>query len=115
MDPEKHEIQKNVLEWMKINEELKEIRKNIKDLNEKKKSFEENIIQQMKLFKVNQITLASGGTIKKNTSKVKKAMNKNDINSFIFQTLQNDDLAQKLIDKLTDNREIVEKEYLKHC
>ena len=93
-------IKEDVLLWLKLNTELKEKRREIKEFNEKKKQIEEIILDQMKTFKIDTVTLSSGGAIKKNISKRSKSLSKDNINSFIYETLKDDSLAEKLIEKL---------------
>ena len=61
---------------------------------------------------IEKMSLASGGTIKKNITKKKKNLSKNQINTEIMDFLNNEELSSKLIEKLSIPADIVLKEYL---
>jgi len=107
-------IKDMVLEWIEVNKHLKEMRKSSKVINEKKKQLENNIIGLMSDYNIDKLSLSSGGTLKKNISKKKKNMSKEDIKTHIYEMLNNDELSSKLIEKLAEPKEIVEKEYLSY-
>lgn len=107
-------IKDMVLEWIEVNNQLKEIRKTAKLTNEKKKTLENNIIGLMSDYNIDKLSLSSGGTLKKNISKKKKNLSKDDIKTYIYEMLDNDELSSKLIEKLAEPKEIVEKEYLSY-
>lgn len=105
-----YELQDFVKNWLKNEEILKVKRNEIKDLNIKKKEFEESILNKMNMLKINIVNLSSGGKIEKSVRKSKRNLKKNELIENIYSILQNNELSDKLIKSLDDAKPCVEKE-----
>ena len=105
-------IKEVVLEWVELDKNIKSIRKTAKEINQKKKNLEDVILKMMKDKNIEKMSLASGGTIKKNTTQKKKNLTKAQMNLEIIDFLENDDLSARLIDKLSTPTDVTLKEYL---
>lgn len=105
-----YELQDFVKNWLKNEEILKVKRNEIKDLNIKKKEFEESILNKMNMLKINIVNLSSGGKIEKSIRKSKRNLKKNELIENIYSILQNNELSDKLIKSLDDAKPCVEKE-----
>lgn len=104
------ELQDCVKNWLQNEQILKLKRNEIKELNLKKKDFEELILNKMNMLKINIVNLSSGGKIQKSIRKSKKNLTKNDLIENIYNILENNELSEKLIKTLEDAKPCVEKE-----
>lgn len=104
------ELQDCIKNWLKNEEILKVKRNEVKELNIKKKEFEELILNKMNMLKINIVNLSSGGKIQKSVRKSKRNLKKNELIDNIYSILQNNELSDKLIKSLDDAKPCIEKE-----
>ena len=70
----KEQLVNNIKEWIKMDAEISELKAQIKDRNNKKKTLTENLVSVMKTNKIDCFDINGGALIYK-TNKVKKPIN----------------------------------------
>lgn len=115
MDTKEHLVT-NVKEWIKMDNEIKKLKAEIKDKTMKKKVLTTNLVNIMKTNKLDGVDIHGGSLIyKKNT--VKKTINKKTLLSSLQKYYKNDPhIAEEISKYIMDSREEQLKEtiQLKH-
>jgi len=70
----KEQLVNNIKEWIKMDAEISELKSQIKEKNNKKKTLTENLVTVMKTNKIDCFDI-NGGALVYKTSKVKKPIN----------------------------------------
>jgi hypothetical protein len=109
----KEQLVNNIKEWIKIDNELADLKLQIKNKNKNKKILTENLVSVMKNNEIDCFDINDGALVYK-TNKVKKPLN----GKMLLQTLQNYyktdiKLAEELTKHIMDNREEQIKETIK--
>jgi hypothetical protein len=110
----KEQLVNNIKEWIKIDSEIAELKAQIKNKNNKKKTLTENLVTVMKTNKIDCFDINGGSLIYK-TSKIKKPINGKSL-LLALQKYYKDDAqtAEELTKHILDNREEKIKETIKH-
>ena len=109
----KEQLVSNIKEWIKIDTEISQLRQEIKELNNKKKTMTENLVNVMKTNNIDCFDINDGSLIYKK-SKVKKPINsKTLLNSLQNYYKDNHQIAEDLTKYILDNREEQIKEIIK--
>jgi hypothetical protein len=109
----KEQLVNNIKDWIKIDTEIAELKAQIKERNNKKKSLTENLVTVMKTNKIDCFDI-NGGALVYKTNKVKKPIN----GKLLLSALQNyyksdPKIAEDLVKHVMDSREEQIKETIK--
>jgi len=112
METKEHLIN-NIKEWIKIDNEITQFKKQIKERNDKKKTLTENLITTMKNNEIDCFDI-NGGAIVYKQNKIKKALNAKTL-LFALKNYykDNESIAQDLTKHILDSREEQVKETIK--
>ena len=109
----KEQLVNNIKEWIKIDNEIAELKVAIKDKNKNKKTLTENLVTVMKTNQIDCFDI-NGGALVYKKNKVKKPIN----GKTLLTALQNyykteTNIAEELTKYIMDNREEQIKESIK--
>ena len=105
------ELSDLVKEWVSIDAEISLYQKKIKELNNTKKSLNNQLMTNMKTSNIDQITLNNDECILYKKSISKKPLNKKKLDVLLEQYLVNSGVeVDELVNFIFDNRENVERE-----
>ena len=98
----KDQLVNNIKEWIKMDNEIAQLKTDIKDKNNKKKLLTENLVTVMKTNKIDCFDINGGALIYK-TSKVKKPINGKSLlialqNYYKTDTKMAEDIAKHVLD-----------------
>jgi uncharacterized membrane protein YqgA involved in biofilm formation len=109
----KEQLVNNIKEWIKIDTEIAQFKKEIKERNDKKKLLTENLVTTMKKNAIDCFDI-NGGSLVYKTSKVKKPINAKTLLTSLQNYYKNDpNVASELTKYVLDNREEQVKETIK--
>jgi hypothetical protein len=109
----KEQLVNNIKEWLKMDTEIAELKAQIKDRNNKKKSLTENLVTVMKSNKIDCFDI-NGGALVYKTNKVKKPINGKTLLSALQNYYKSDPkMAEDLTKHVLDSREEQIKETIK--
>ena len=109
----KEQLVNNVKEWLKIDTEIMQLKHEIKERNNKKKTLTENLVKIMKTNSIECFDINGGALIYKK-SKVKKPINGKTLLSALQNYYKNDTkMAEELTKHIMENREEQFKETIK--
>jgi hypothetical protein len=109
----KEQLVNNIKEWIKIDTEIAQFKKEIKERNDKKKLLTENLVSTMKKNQIDCFDI-NGGSLVYKTSKVKKPINAKTLLTSLQNYYKNDpNVASELTKYVLDNREEQVKETIK--
>ncbi len=102
------EFRKNVLKWLEIDDTIRAIRSKVKELNDEKKQFEDNIIKH--LNEVNEEAIAvKDGKLSKSVSKLKEPLKKETIHKSLVELVGDSTKAMVMTEHIINNRKTTEK------
>lgn len=102
------EFKHNVLTWVGIDDKIREHRQKVKELNQKKKEFEEHILKYLTEVDEESIMLADG-KLSKVVSKSKEPLKKENIHSALVEITGDANKAIMLTEHILKSRKEVEK------
>jgi len=109
----KEQLVNNIKEWIKIDTEISQLKNEIKERNNKKKSLTENLVTVMKTNKIDCFDI-NGGALVYKTSKVKKAINGKTLLAALQNYYKTDPkVAEEITKHVLDSREEQVKETIK--
>lgn len=109
----KEQLVNNIKEWIKIDTEIAELKAQIKDRNNKKKTLTENLVTVMKTNKIDCFDI-NGGALVYKTSKTKKPINGKTLLAALQNYYKTDpNVANDIAKYVMDNREEQVKETIK--
>jgi hypothetical protein len=109
----KEQLVNNIKEWIKIDNEIAQFKKEIKERNDKKKGLTETLVTTMKKNQIDCFDI-NGGSLVYKTSKVKKPINSKTLLSSLQKFYKNDiKMAEELTKYVLENREEQIKETIK--
>ena len=101
----KEQLVNNIKEWIKMDTEIAELKSQIKDRNNKKKSLTENLVTVMKTNKIDCFDI-NGGALVYKTNRVKKPINGKMLLSALQNYYKSDPkVAEELAKHVLDSRE----------
>ena len=110
----KEELVNNIKEWLKINSEIDDLKKQIKEKNNVKKNLTENLVIVMKTNKIDCFDMNDGALVYKK-NKIKKTINGKTLLSVLKNYYKADiNTAEELSKYIMDNREEQTKEIIKY-
>lgn len=109
----KEQLVNNIKEWIKLDNEIAELKSEIKERTNKKKSLTENLVSVMKSNSIDCFDINGGGLVYKK-NKVKKPINGKTLLSALKNYYKTDpNIAEDLTKHIMDNREEQIKETIK--
>lgn len=109
----KEELVTNIKEWIQIDNEISEIKKSLKEKNNKKKQLTEGLVNTMKNNKIDCFDI-NGGALVYKKSTVKKPINSKTLLSALQNYYKNDpNIAENILKHVLDNRQEQTKETIK--
>ena len=109
----KEELVTIIKEWIKIDNDIKKIKNEVKEKNNKKKILTENLMSVMKTNKIDCFDISGGSIVYKQT-KVKKPITGKTLLTTIQKFYKNNEiLAEELTKHILENREEQIKETIK--
>ena len=109
----KEQLVNNIKEWIKMDAEIAELKSQIKERNNKKKTLTENLVTVMKTNKIDCFDINGGALIYK-TNKVKKPINGKTLLSALQNYYKSDPkIAEDITKHVMDSREEQIKETIK--
>ena len=107
-----NEFTKNVISWVKLDDNLRELKHKVKDIMDQKKSLEEDILSYLDEIGEKSISIG-GGNLRKNVSKTKAPLKKETIFSTVREFTKDDTKANFLTSQIFENRPMTERINLK--
>lgn len=109
------EFKKNIGSWIKLDEEEKKYKFNIKNIKDKKDQLEENILEYMRSNQIEHkdINLGTGGKLKYAQIKVQENITKKLIIDKLSKYFNDSDKAREITDFIYSDRKNDTKIYLK--
>lgn len=109
----KEQLVNNIKEWIKMDNEIAQLKNEIKERNAKKKSLTEDLVTVMKTNSIDCFDI-NGGALVYKKSKVKQPINGKTLLQALQNYYKNDaTIAQELTKHVLDSREIKVKETIK--
>ena len=109
----KDQLVNNIKEWIKMDNEIAQLKVDIKDKNNKKKLLTENLVTVMKTHKIDCFDI-NGGALVYKTSKVKKPINGKSLLIALQNYYKTDaKMAEDIAKHVLDSREEQVKETIK--
>ena len=109
----KEQLITNIKEWIKIDGEISQFKKQIKERNDAKKLLTENLISTMKNNEIDCFDI-NGGSIIYKQNKIKKSLNGKTLLSALKSYYKdNENIAEDLTKHILDSREEQVKETIK--
>jgi hypothetical protein len=113
METTKEQLVNNIKDWIKMDTEIAQLKAEIKDRNNKKKSLTENLVTVMKTNKIDCFDI-NGGALVYKTSKIKKPINSKTLLSALQNYYkENPKVAEEITKHVLDSREEQVKETIK--
>lgn len=109
----KEELIYNIKEWVRLDNEISQFKKQVKERNDQKKKLTENLIVTMKKNSIDCFDI-NGGAIMYKQNKIKKALNAKTLLSAIKTYYKdNENVAEDITKHILDSREEKVKEIIK--
>ncbi len=109
----KEQLVNNIKEWIKMDTEISELKAQIKDRNNRKKTLTENLVTVMKTNKIDCFDI-NGGALVYKTNKVKKPINGKTLLAALQNYYKSDpQIAEDLTKHVLNSREEQIKETIK--
>jgi len=108
----KKKFKKIVISWVELDDKIKLINSELKNIKDEKKQYEEFILSFMEKYNENMITL-SNGSLKKNISQTKESLKEEMIQEAIQEYTKDLEEAYSITQKIIQKRQINEKVTLK--
>lgn len=98
----------NVLRWVEIDDDIRSIRAKVKELNDEKKQFEENIISYLSKVDEESIIIKDG-KLSKSVSKTQAPLKKETIHKSLVELVGDSTKAMTMTEHIINNRETTQK------
>jgi hypothetical protein len=108
----KKKFKKIVISWVELDDKIKLINAELKNIKDEKKQYEDFILSFMEKYNENMITL-SNGSLKKNISQTKESIKEEMIQEAIQEYTKDLEEAYSITQKIIQKRQINEKVTLK--
>jgi hypothetical protein len=108
----KEQLVNNIREWVRIDNEISQLRQEIKERNNKKKNMTENLVNVMKTNNIDCFDINDGSLIYKKST-VKKPINSKTLLSSLQSYYKDQNVAEDLTKYIMENREEKIKETIK--
>jgi hypothetical protein len=113
-DPTKEQLVYNIKEWVKIENEIKQLQKAIKDRREKKKQLTNTLVGVMKTHDIDCFDI-NNGQIMYTKNKIKAPITKKSLQEILIKFYGDDNKSADDMKKfILDNRQEIIKENIRH-
>ena len=102
----------SIKNWVNIDDKIKKLREEIKELNNEKKIYEEIVLTELDKMEEKVISITDG-KLQKNVSKTQEPLKKETIQKSIFDFIKDETKTKELMTNMMNSRKIVEKVNLK--
>jgi len=106
------EFIESIKSWVAIDDKIKKLKDEIKNLTSEKKEFETEILQGLDKLEENAISITDG-KLKKNVSKTQTPLKKELIQKSIFEFLKDEKKTLDILENMNKSRQVVERVNLK--
>jgi hypothetical protein len=106
------EFKQKIVQWVKLDDDLKKIRETVKEINDEKKQNEEYILAYMENMEEKEIGI-TGGKISRHVSKLPEPLKKENIQKALTEVIKDENKARALTDHIINSRKTKEKISLK--
>jgi hypothetical protein len=98
-------LKQNIKEWVKLDEEMGELRKRMRALNQAKVALSEGLLSVMKDQKIDEFDLNNEGKLVRQTKKTKQPINKKQLIASLSKYYEDEKDAQKVTDFILNSRQ----------
>ena len=102
----------SIKNWVSIDDRIKKLREEMKELNTEKKQYEEIVITELDKMEEKVIAITDG-KLHKNISKTQEPLKKDIIHKSIMNYIKDEVKTKEIIDNMMKSRKVVEKVNLK--
>lgn len=102
-----------VVKFLKIDNRIKEIMTELKELKSERKQYEESVLDLMSKTNQEVLNISSGGSLRKSVSKTKGALKQDYIAQILTEFTKSKEEAMVITEQLMTNRPLNERTYLK--
>jgi len=106
------EIKEIVLRWLEMDDKLKNLSMEMKEIKDEKKQYEEFILNYMSQVKGDVIN-TSKGNLRKSVSQIKTGLKPDNVLKALQEVTSNEDKAREMMEVIMKKREVKERIYLK--
>lgn len=98
-------LKQNIKDWVKLDEEMCELRKRMRALNQAKVALSEGLLTVMKDQKIDEFDLNNEGKLVRQTKKSKQPINKKQLLTTLSKYYDNEKDAQKVTEFILNSRQ----------
>jgi hypothetical protein len=106
------QFKQSIVNWVKMDDDLKKIRQTVKEINEEKKNTEQFILSYLKEIGEKDIAITNG-KLTKQVSKTHEPLKKATIYTALVEIIKDDNKASQITEHIISSRKIKEKVSLK--
>ena len=96
------EFKNNIKEWIALDDKTKELKEQVKVIEERKKILSESIMSTMKSNEIEDLSLSTGGKLKAYTSSTVAPLKKENIFNNLMEEFKDEIKAEYLTSKIMD-------------
>jgi hypothetical protein len=97
-------LKQNIKDWVKLDEEMAELRHRIRSLNQAKKALSEGLLTIMKDQKIDEFDLNNESKLVRQTKKTKQPINKKQLMTSLNKYYEDERDAQKVTEFILNSR-----------
>jgi hypothetical protein len=98
-------LKQNIKDWVKLDEEMGELRKRMRALNQAKVALSEGLLSVMKDQKIDEFDLNNEGKLVRQTKKTKQPINKKQLITSLSKYFDDEKDAQKVTEFILNSRQ----------
>ena len=98
-------LKQNIKDWVKLDEEMAELRKRMRALNQAKVALSEGLLTVMKDQKIDEFDLNNEGKLVRQTKKTKQPINKKQLLTSLSKYYEDEKDAQKVTEFILSSRQ----------
>jgi hypothetical protein len=102
---DKQQLKQTIKEWVKLDEDVAELKLKIKIMNQRKKEMSLHLLEIMKDQKIDAFDLNNEGKLVRQVKKTKQPINKKQLNSSLTKYYESEKEAQKVTDYILNARQ----------
>jgi hypothetical protein len=102
---DKQQLKQTIKEWVKLDEDVAELKSKIKIMNQRKKEMSLRLLEIMKEQKIDAFDLNNEGKLVRQMKKTKQPINKKQLNTSLTKYYENEKEAQKVTDFILNARQ----------
>jgi hypothetical protein len=98
-------LKQNIKEWVKLDEEIAELRQRMRSLNQSKKALSEGLLVIMKEQKIDEFDLNNEGKLVRQAKRTKQPINKKQLITSLNKYYEDEKDAQKVTEYILNSRQ----------